>query len=195
MTSKSPSGFHYFVHDGMNREEKVHAWVMDTLLASTLPQNKRESSKQWEFRHSASVTQFAKLLAQKRGVNEELASIAAGLHDVHVCINGTYSKHAQLGASIAKELLEGFKTFTKKEIEQVCTAIECHSDKQVYSSDPLVELVKDADALDCFFYGDTTYDYKPVGQRIHYYTRIVAVRKELGLPEKPYFKDQLRRLC
>jgi hypothetical protein len=63
-------------------------------------------------------------------------------------------------------------------------AVENHSDKHVYSEDGLSELIKDADVLDVFLYGDKLYDYKPARLRVHYVRRISAVRAELGLPGK-----------
>lgn len=186
--------YHHFLGEGLNRSEKIEAWVVNQLLNSKLPNEKRESSIQWELKHSSGVIQLARLLAQKRDVNEELATIAAGLHDVYVIIEGGYSDHARKGAGIAKELLQGSEQFSKTEIEKVCTAIAGHSDKHLYSEDRLVELIKDADCVDCFFYGDTVYDYKPTDMLKHYYRRIILIRKELGLPRKKYFDERLKEL-
>ena len=191
MTTKSPSGFHYFIHDGMNRSEEVQALVVNALLKSKLPQEKRESSVQFELKHSSAVTQFAKMLAQKRGVDDELAAIAAALHDIHVIVNGSYKNHAKLGAEIARNLLENSKQFSKTEIDKICDAIANHSDKHIYSNDPLIELIKDADCLDCFFYGDTVYDYKKPELLKCYYKRIINIRNEFGLPPKRYFSERL----
>ena len=192
MTTKSPSGYHYFVHDGMTRSDQIQAWIVNELLTSKLLQEKRESSVHWELKHSSGVIQFARLLAQKRNVNQELAEIAAGLHDVQVIVNGTYADHAKRGATLARDLLMQSEQFSKQEGIQIEEAIAHHSDKHIYSKNPLVELIKDADTIDCFFYGDTVYDYKKEEMRIHYYQRIISLRNELGLPEKPYFKQQLQ---
>ena len=191
MTTNSPSGYHYFVHAEMNRSDKIQSWIVNGLLHSKLAQEKRESSVQWELKHSSGVIQFARLLAQKRNVNEELVEIAAGLHDVHVMVNGTYDNHAKLGAGIAKNLLESSGNFLKSEINQIEEAIANHSDKHVYSDNPLVELIKDADCFDCFFYGDTVYDYKKPEILKQYYNRIVKIRNEFGLPSKKYFSEKL----
>ncbi len=184
MTSKSPSGFHYFVHEGMRRDEKIQAWVVNELLKSGLAQEERESSVLWELKHSSSVIQLARLLAQKRGVDEELAVVAAALHDIHVIVHGTYEDHALLGGRIARKILEGTGDFSPSEINRIVRAIENHSDKHVYSEDKLSELIKDADVLDVCLYGDRLYDYKPAPLRVHYARRIGAVRAELGLPGK-----------
>jgi HD superfamily phosphodiesterase len=184
MTSKSPSGFHYFVHDGMRRDEKIQAGVVHELLNSELVQEERESSVQWELKHSSGVIQLARLLAQKRGVDEELAVVAAALHDIHVIVHGTYEDHALLGGRIARKILEATGDFSPAEITRVVRAVENHSDKHVYSEDELSELIKDADVLDVCLYGDRLYDYKPERLRVHYMRRMGAVRAELGLPGK-----------
>ncbi len=191
MKTNNPSGFHYFVHDGMNRSEKIQAKVIEMLLSSKLPQEDRESSVQWELKHSSSVIQFAKLLAQKRGVDEELAAVAAALHDIYVIIHGNYKDHGRLGGPVARALLEETGQFSEHEMAEVEKAVAAHSDKHVYSDGALAELIKDADLLDAFFYGDEIYEYKPEAMRGHYYRRIVSVREELGLPKKQYFSQRL----
>lgn len=180
--------YHHFIGPGLNRSEKVQAWVVEHLLASRLPQSKRESSVQWELKHSSGVIQLAKLLAQKRNVNEELAVVAAALHDLYVIVEGGYTDHARKGEKLARDLLHQLNLFSADEIDQICAAIANHSDKHLYSDDKLIELIKDADCIDCFFYGDDVYDYKPTNQLKHYYKRIINIRKELGLPEKNFAK-------
>lgn len=187
--------YHHFVGDGLNRSEKIQAWIVEQLINSKLPNSKRESSIQWELKHSSGVIQMARLLAQKRNANEELAEIAAGLHDVNVIINGDYADHAHRGAPIARELLTNSGQFSKIEMDKICDAVFNHSDKHKYSDDPLAELIKDADAFDCFFYGDDVYEYKPKDQLIHYYKRITRIRGEFNLPAKKYFEDRLKALA
>ena len=106
--------------------------------------------------------------------------------------NGTYDNHAKLGAGIAKNLLESSGNFSKSEINQIEEAIANHSDKHLYSDNPLVELIKDADCFDCFFYADNIYDSKPNYVLKHYYKRIIKIRQEFGLPAKKYFGDRLK---
>lgn len=186
--------YHHFVGEGLNRSEKVQAWIVNELLNSKLSNKKRESSIQWELKHSSGVIQMARLLAQKRNVNEELAEIAAGLHDIYVIIEGKYDQHAKKGAPIARNLLENSEQFSKIEINKICNAIANHSDKHIDSQDSLVELIKDADCFDCFFYGDSVYDYKPPELLKYYYKRIIKIRNEFDLPTKKYFSERLKIL-
>ncbi|MFH1520207.1 MAG: HD domain-containing protein [Candidatus Micrarchaeota archaeon] len=184
--------FHHFIGSGLNRSEKIQALVVELLLSSKLPQSKRESSVLWELKHSSGVVQLARLLAQKRNVNEELAIVAAALHDVYVILEGGYTDHAKNGEKIARNILIEKGDFTENEIDQICNAIANHSDKHIYGDDKLVELIKDADCVDCFFYGDTVYDDKPPEKLRHYYKRIINVRQELGLPPKNHFKGDTK---
>ncbi len=186
--------YHHFIGEHLSRSEKIQARVVDELLSSKLPQEKRESSVKWELKHSSGVIQMARLLAQKRGVDEELAIMAAALHDIEVIVNGSYTDHAAKGAVIARKILEESNDWTANEIDSICEAIASHSDKHKYSQSPLVELIKDADSLDCFFYGDDVYEYKPATQLVHYYKRIMSIRNELGLPEKRFFALRLKEL-
>jgi uncharacterized protein len=176
-------GYHHFVGSGLSRSEKMQLWVANALLMSKVPNESRESSIQWELKHSSGVVQIARILAQKRGVDEELAVTAAALHDIHVVINGDYTNHAKNGAAIAREVLRTETDFTEDEIDSICEAIAHHSEKHLYSSNPLIELIKDADVLDCFFYTVAGYDEKPAELRKHYFKRIIKLRAELGLPE------------
>ena len=137
--------YHHFKGDMLSRSEKVQLIVVNHLLNSKLPEDKRESSVVWELKHSSGVIQMARILAQKRGVDEELAVVAASLHDISVIINGSYDNHAEKGAELAKKMLNEIGGFDAREIEIVCTAIREHSNKHKYSEDKLVELIKDAD--------------------------------------------------
>ena len=185
--------YHHFIGK-LTRSEKVQAWIVNELLNSKLPLDKRESSVQWELKHSSGVIQIARILAQKRNVNEELAEIAAGLHDVYVIVEGGYTEHAQKGAVLARELLQNSGQFSNSEVVNICNAIANHSDKHIQSKDSFVELIKDADCFDCFLYGDSVYDYKPPEMLKHYYRRIISIRKEIGLAPKKYFEEGLQRL-
>ncbi|MBU0532149.1 HD domain-containing protein [Candidatus Micrarchaeota archaeon] len=186
--------FHHFIGNGLNRSEKIQLWVVNTLLNSGIPNEKRESSIQWELKHTSGVIQLARLLAQKRNVNEELAIIAAALHDAHLITNGNYAEHAKKSAIIARNLLESSQNFSKDEIDEICEAITKHSEKHIYSSNKLVELIKDADCLDCFLYTGNGYDEKPKDVLRHYYKRIIQIRRELGLPEEKCFIKRLTEL-
>ncbi len=197
MNNNNHSGFHYFVQDvqdRMNRCEMIQAWVVNEILNSKLPQEARESSVQWELMHSSGVMQLARVLARKRGVDEELATVAATLHDICVITNGTYENHGVRGGQITRELLTRSGDFSASETDLIADAISNHSDKQIYSEDKLTELIKDADTFDVFLYGEHVYDYKPKDKRIHYWKRMASISRELGLPIPAWIKKQLKNV-
>lgn len=174
--------YHHFVGNTLSRSEKIQAWVVEEILNSRIPQERRESSVIWELKHSSGTIQLARILAQKRGVNPELAEVAAALHEIHVIREGTYEEHAKRGALIARERLDESGEFSESEMDAICGAIGNHSDKHIYSGIPLVELIKDADSLDCFLYAEDIYEYKPAEVLPHYYSRLAKIREELGMP-------------
>lgn len=186
--------FHHFVGDGLSRSELVQQWLVRTLLSSQVLNEKRESSVEWELKHSSGVIQIARILADKRDLDIEMAEVAACLHDIYVITNGSYKDHARLGASIARKILEQMGSFKKNEMDIIAEAVGNHSDKHIYSDKPYVELVKDADALDCFLYGDHIYDDKPDETKRHYLKRIISIRRELGLKDKSVHVKEFRRL-
>lgn len=188
---KSLKDFHHYKGNYLTRFEKVERKVIDLLLTSKLPDNKRESSIVFELKHSSSCCQIGKILAQKRKLNVELAAAACVLHDIYVITKGTYKNHARLGAPIAQKLLQEIGGFSETETEIISQAIAHHSEKEVHSDNPYVELVKDADVFDCSLYKNAEGFYKihkPEHIFQEYVKRIKRVREELGLSIKEVFR-------
>ncbi len=96
--------------------------------------------------HLNGVSLAAALLASKRGVNQEIAQIAAMFHDIAAYVSGSYEDHANRSAEYAKDLLRAMKGFSEDEIAQICTAISRHDDKHQVDG-PLDEVLKDADVI------------------------------------------------
>ena len=96
--------------------------------------------------HLYGVSLAATIIAKKRGLDPELASIAAMLHDLHAYKSGSYEDHAHKGAALAKEILETLKLTNSTETETICSAIYHHDDKLVVDS-PMDEVLKDADVI------------------------------------------------
>ncbi len=142
----------------------------------------------FELKHSSSVVQIARILAQKRGLNEELAVLGAVLHDIAVFKTGSAETHAKNGTMIVKEMLENAQQFTPEEIARITQIVGEHSNKHVVNDDPLVELVKDADVFDCSLLEGARAGYlqqKTPEMAKQYFARIQTVRGELGLPHDP----------
>ncbi|MCR5686995.1 MAG: HD domain-containing protein [Lachnospiraceae bacterium] len=96
--------------------------------------------------HLYGVSMSAQLLAQKRGVNAELAGIAGLLHDLYAYESGSYEDHAHKGADLAGEILRKLDIMTPEETDIICSAIYHHDDKAAIDS-PMDEILKDADAM------------------------------------------------
>lgn len=189
--SKYLNDFHHYKGTYLTPAEKIERELIQIIINSNLPDEKRESSIVWELKHSSGCNQFARVLAQKRGLDVTISETAALIHDIYVIKEGKYANHAKLGAPLAKEILEKTGGFNVKQITQIVHAIAHHSEKEIYSDDPYAELVKDVDVFDCSLYrGSDNYYYlhKPAAIVKHYIARIKSVRSELGLPDEPVFR-------
>lgn len=182
---------HHYKGNNLSKSEKIERKVIELILSSKIPDNQRESSVVWELKHSSGCVQIARILAEKRKLNVELVEISAVLHDIYVIVFGTYKNHAKLGAPIAEKLLIDIGGFTAEEINTISSAIAHHSEKDIYSDDPYIELVKDADVFDCSLYKGAEGDYrinKPERVFVEYVKRIRKVRIELGLSDETVWR-------
>jgi len=124
--------------------------------------------------HLYGVSLAATMLAKKRGLDPELASMAAMLHDLHAYKSGSYDDHAHKGAELAREILTELKLTTEDETDIICSAIYHHDDKYAVDS-PMDELLKDADVIHHTL-NDTA---KPVKEKEQ--ARYDKIMKEFGL--------------
>lgn len=96
--------------------------------------------------HLEGVAAAAALLAARRDLNAELATIAGLLHDVYAYCVGDYACHAHNGAEMARVLLRDLGLFTDEERVLICSAIFQHDDLEIVHG-PYDEVLKDADIL------------------------------------------------
>lgn len=96
--------------------------------------------------HLYGVSLAATMIAKKRGMDPELASMAAMLHDLYAYKTGSYDDHAHKGADLAREILEKLQLTDAAETDAICSAIYHHDDKLVVDS-PFDEILKDADVI------------------------------------------------
>lgn len=96
--------------------------------------------------HLYGVSLAAAMLAKKRGLNPELSSMAAMLHDLHAYKTGSYDDHAHKGAELAGNILRELKLTDEAETDIICSAVYHHDDKLVVDS-PMDEVLKDADVI------------------------------------------------
>ena len=96
--------------------------------------------------HLYGVSLAATMISKKRGLDPEIASMAAMLHDLHAYKTGSYDDHAHLGADLARDILTELHLTDEKETDMICSAIYHHDDKLVTDS-PMDEVLKDADVI------------------------------------------------
>lgn len=96
--------------------------------------------------HLYGVSLAATMIAKKRGLDPEIASMAAMLHDLHAYKTGSYDDHAHKGAELAREILDGLALTNPEETDVICSAIYHHDDKLVTDA-PMDEVLKDADVI------------------------------------------------
>ncbi|XME04524.1 GNAT family N-acetyltransferase (plasmid) [Lachnospiraceae bacterium C1.1] len=125
----------------MSRLKEIRKYV-DNELNHIKDEDKRNSA----FVHLYGVSLAAAMLAKRRGLNPELASMAAMLHDLNAYKTGSYDDHAHKGAELARKILNELQLTDHGETELICSAIYHHDDKLVKDS-PMDELLKDADVI------------------------------------------------
>ncbi|RJQ36985.1 HD domain-containing protein [Candidatus Microgenomates bacterium] len=188
---KKLKDFHHYKGNGLTRFEKVERRVIELIYSSEVPDGEREESKFFEFMHAWGCVAVAKILAQKRGLNIDLAVVIASLHDIYVIINGKYKDHAKLGVEISEKILREVGGFSDEEIETIKDAVLHHSEKEIYSNDPYSELIKDVDVFESSMYKNSEGYYilhKAKNIVEECVNRIKKVRKELGLPIDNVFR-------
>ena len=96
--------------------------------------------------HLYGVSLAATMIAKKRGIDPEIMSMAAMLHDLHAYESGSYDDHAHKGAELARNILNELGLTTEDETDIICSAIYHHDDKLVVDSRE-DEVLKDADVI------------------------------------------------
>lgn len=91
----------------------------------------RDFPTRWNIMHMYSSSQLAKLLAMHRGIDPELAGIAAALHDIGVVMTKEHEAHADAARPYVYDFVErcnretGTKlsNVTEKEMEAIVEAV------------------------------------------------------------------------
>ena len=125
----------------MSRLKELRKYV-DKVLNKMEDEDKRISAAA----HLYGVSLAATMIAKKRGLDPELASMAAMLHDLYAYKSGSYNDHAHKGAELARKILGKLELTDEAETEMICSAIYHHDDKLV-TDGPMDEVLKDADVI------------------------------------------------
>lgn len=182
----------HFKGNKVSRSELIQRIVVETILKSKMPDEERSWGKVFELKHSSSIIQIGRILADKRDLNIELSEIICALHDIEVNATGRVTDHAHKGVFVAQKILEKTKQFSVAEIKIILRAIRNHSDKHIVSKNKYDELLKDADVFDCGLYEGVHDAYlyeKSLAICKTYFARIKKVREELGLKLDPQWDN------
>ena len=96
--------------------------------------------------HLYGVSLAATMIAKKRGMDPEIAAMAAMMHDLAAYKSGSYDDHAHKGAELAMGILAELALTDEQETEMICSAIYHHDDKLIVDG-PMDEVLKDADVI------------------------------------------------
>lgn len=124
--------------------------------------------------HLYGVSFAAAIIAQKRGLDPEIASMAGMLHDIYAYKSGSYEDHAHKGAELSKTILAELHLTSEEENAVIVSAIYHHDDKMLIDA-PMDEVIKDADAMH-HIYNDLSKDIKTKEQ-----ARYENLKKEFGI--------------
>ena len=121
--------------------------------------------KRCAYLHLYGVAQAAAMIAMKRGEHVELAMAAGMLHDIYTYSTMDSREHGPKGAAMAREMLTELGSFDDAEIDLICQAIACHSDKAGVHG-PLDEVLIDADVWQHYLYHPLLHHYTHENERI-----------------------------
>jgi uncharacterized protein len=149
----------------VRRVNRITSMLLEEMR--TLTDEARDLPIRWNIMHMYSSSQLAKVLVLRRGMGEqvaELAAIAAALHDIAVVATKKHDRHAEVAGEYVRDAIAKYNNgpwthlpkVTKEEEDMLVKAIVRHSEKDVYTSDPLTELLKDVDSLDRYLHGAKT---------------------------------------
>lgn len=128
------------------------------------------------YSHLYGVAQACALIAQRRGENAELATMAGMLHDLNTYKTGDSAHHAERGAILARQVLDELQIATSAETDMICSAIHNHSSKAL-SFSAFEEVLIDADVMQHCLYNPSF----PVAQ--HEKARFARLAQEFGFSQ------------
>ncbi|MEG1772761.1 MAG: HD domain-containing protein [Clostridia bacterium] len=132
----------------MSRIENVQSYIN-----SIFDKISDDDEKRVAYIHTYGVAQECALLAAKRGLNSELATVIGLLHDVYSYKTGVRPLHSHNGAEMIRVAFKYDLTGLFLEDEQtiIKSAIYHHTDKE-HTHDNYDELLKDCDVLQHYIY-------------------------------------------
>lgn len=154
----------------MNRIQAVQNYVNNIFQMITDKYNIRQEA----YIHSYGVAQCCALIAQKRNLDVEIATVIGLLHDVYTYKTGVSLLHSHNGAEMVRVAFK-YKLnnlFLEEEKTIIKSAIYHHSDKE-HLHDVYDELIKDCDILQRYLYN--------VSANLYISKRLANVAAELDI--------------
>jgi uncharacterized protein len=137
-----------------SRTPKAVTAAWDIIMKSTraLGDEDRDVPLAQDLFHILGSIKGATLLANKRGLDPEIVTIAMILHDLARIPTGIFDGHDQAGAPLVRGILQRLGDFTPEEIDQIVKLTLTHRQKG-QTGDPYEECIRDADVLDIYLSG------------------------------------------
>lgn len=152
-----------------DRVEKIRACVDEILLQMPDPHERRCA-----YLHLYGVAQACAMIAMKRNERVELAIAAGMMHDLASYSTSDSRDHGPRSAILARKILQSLACFEREEMECICSAISCHSEKEKIH-DSLAEVLIDGDVWQHYLYHPGQHAYARENDRI------ARLKKEFGI--------------
>lgn len=127
----------------------------------TYENDNRPLKIEWNMMHMFSSSQIAKIYALKNNLDPELCAIIAIFHDIAVVEGKIRENHDLLAEPYIIEAVRRFNNeyrkdldmITEKELALILEAAAVHSDKEHFTDNGYIEMMKNVDCLDRYLYG------------------------------------------
>ncbi len=151
------------------------AWEIIVKSMKALSDEDRDAPLAQDLFHILGSIKGATLLANKRGLDPEIVTIAMILHDLGRIPTGVFEGHDIAGVPLVKRIMQRIGEFTPEEIDLVVRLTRTHRQKD-QKGDPYEECMRDADTLDIYLSGIAGWR-RPMEP---HWERLEKLSKELG---------------
>lgn len=158
-------------------EKKIKRLESVRVLIQEMPLTTENTSKQEAWVHLFGVSNFASMLAMRRGQDLEIAAIAGLLHGFYFYKTGISDFHGLNSADAVRPILRSTQILTDEELSVILRSIFYQDDRHRVHG-PYEEIVKDAILLQMYFHNTGNNLSKT---DVH---RLQNVFVELGIPEE-----------
>jgi len=128
------------------------AWDIIVKSMRALSDEDRDVPLAQDLFHILGSIKGATLLANKRGLDPEIITVAMILHDLGRIPTGVFPGHDMAGVPLVRGLLKRMEDFTQEEVDLIVRLTQTHRQKDEIG-DPYEECIRDADVLDVYLSG------------------------------------------